>query len=56
MASVAQKMSWAYKIETTRIEDMAYSLMGLFGVNMPSLYGEGKGAFIRLQLEILNFR
>lgn len=53
MASVAQKMSWASKRETTRIEDRAYSLMGLFGVNMPPLYGEGENAFIRLQLEIL---
>jgi hypothetical protein len=53
MASVAQKMSWASKRETTRIEDSAYSLMGLFGVNMPPLYGERENAFIRLQLEIL---
>lgn len=28
--------------------------MGIFGVNMPSLYGEGEGAFLRLQLEILS--
>jgi hypothetical protein len=52
-ACIAQKMSWASKRETTRVEDMAYSLMGLFGVNMPPLYGEGQKAFIRLQLEIL---
>ncbi|KAG9232740.1 heterokaryon incompatibility protein-domain-containing protein, partial [Amylocarpus encephaloides] len=52
-ASVAQKMSWASKRETTRVEDRAYSLMGLFDVNMPPLYGEGENAFIRLQLEIL---
>jgi hypothetical protein len=52
-SSVAQKMSWASKRETTRIEDRAYSLMGLFGVNMPPLYGEREKAFIRLQLEIL---
>ena len=37
----------------TRMEDRAYSLMGLFGVNMPPLYGEGEKAFFRLQLEIL---
>lgn len=53
MSSVAQKLSWAAKRETTRIEDRAYSLMGLFGVNMPPLYGEGENAFVRLQLEIL---
>ena len=51
--TVAQKMYWASKRETTRVEDRAYSLMGLFGVNMPLLYGEGENAFRRLQLEIL---
>ena len=51
-ASVAQKMSWASKRQTTRVEDMAYSLMGIFDVNMPLLYGEGKKAFTRLQHEI----
>jgi len=53
LASVAQKMSWASKRQTTRVEDKAYCLMGLFGVNMPPLYGEGQKAFLRLQLEIL---
>lgn len=52
-ASVAQKMSWAARRETTRIEDRAYSLMGLFDINMPTLYGEGERAFLRLQLEII---
>ncbi|KAL2071100.1 hypothetical protein VTL71DRAFT_12335 [Oculimacula yallundae] len=52
-ASVAQKMSWASRRTTTRVEDQAYCLMGLFGVNMPTLYGEGKKSFLRLQLEIL---
>jgi hypothetical protein len=51
--SVAQKMSWAANRETTRIEDRAYSLMGLFNVHMPLLYGEGARAFIRLQEEIM---
>jgi hypothetical protein len=53
-ACVAQKMSWASRRKTTRLEDMAYCLMGLFAVNMPPLYGEGENAFRRLQLEILN--
>jgi hypothetical protein len=52
-ASVAQKLSWASNRDTTRIEDRAYSLFGLFGVNLPPLYGEGQNAFLRLQLEIL---
>ncbi|KAK3368850.1 heterokaryon incompatibility protein-domain-containing protein, partial [Lasiosphaeria ovina] len=52
-ASVAEKMSWAANRITTRPEDRAYSLMGLFGVNMPTLYGEGHSAFTRLQHEIM---
>lgn len=51
--SIARKMSWASRRETTRVEDRAYSLMGIFGVNMPTIYGEGEKAFIRLQLEII---
>ncbi|KIM61024.1 hypothetical protein SCLCIDRAFT_1216337, partial [Scleroderma citrinum Foug A] len=50
---VAQIMSWAANRTTTRVEDRAYSLMGLLDVNMPMLYGEGKKAFYRLQLEII---
>ncbi|KAF4448568.1 hypothetical protein F53441_8045 [Fusarium austroafricanum] len=52
-ASIAEKMSWASKRETTRIEDTAYSLLGIFGINMPLLYGEGANAFLRLQEEIM---
>ncbi|KAH8902532.1 HET-domain-containing protein, partial [Coniochaeta sp. PMI_546] len=52
-ASVAQKMSWAAGRKTTRREDRAYSLLGIFGVNMAMLYGEGDNAFVRLQEEIL---
>ncbi|OSD04051.1 HET-domain-containing protein [Trametes coccinea BRFM310] len=51
--SVARRMSWAAGRETTRLEDEAYSLMGLFDIHMPTLYGEGRRAFIRLQEEIL---
>ncbi|KAF2874706.1 heterokaryon incompatibility protein-domain-containing protein [Massariosphaeria phaeospora] len=51
--SVAQKMSWAAKRSTSRVEDMAYSLLGLFGIHMPMLYGEGENAFLRLQEEIM---
>ena len=50
--SVAVRMSWAANRETTRPEDMAYCLMGLFDINMPLLYGEGSRAFRRLQEEI----
>ncbi|SPO03566.1 uncharacterized protein DNG_06249 [Cephalotrichum gorgonifer] len=51
--SVSQRMSWAAKRETTRVEDGAYCLLGIFNVNMPLLYGEGKMAFIWLQEEIM---
>jgi len=53
-ASVAQKMSWASRRKTTIVEDQAYCLLGVFGVNMPLLYGEGNKAFLRLQIEIAN--
>ncbi|KAF9062738.1 heterokaryon incompatibility protein-domain-containing protein [Rhodocollybia butyracea] len=52
-STIAARMSWAAGRETTRIEDRAYSLMGIFGVYMPPIYGEGEHAFIRLQEEIL---
>ena len=51
--SVARRMSWAAERETTRREDIAYCLMGIFNVNMPLLYGEGDKAFMRLQEEII---
>ena len=53
-ASVAQRMSWASRRTTSRSEDMAYCLFGLFGISLPLLYGEGAAhAFIRLQVEII---
>jgi hypothetical protein len=54
LACVAHKMSWVATRKTTREEDIAYCLIGLFGVNMPTLYGEGTKAFLKLQLEILH--
>lgn len=50
---IAKKMAWASKRNTTRVEDMAYCLLGIFNVHMPLLYGEGHGAFQRLQEEII---
>lgn len=51
---VAERMSWAAKRDTTRAEDIAYCLLGLFDVNMVSIYGEGGiKAFQRLQTEIM---
>ena len=51
--SVAQRMSWAANRETTRVEDRAYSLLGIFGVSMPQIYGERELAFLRLQRAIM---
>ncbi|KAI1352208.1 HET-domain-containing protein [Xylaria sp. FL0043] len=50
---VAQKMSWARSRQATRVEDIAYSLLGIFDINMPLLYGEEAKAFMRLQSEII---
>ncbi|KAF5587104.1 uncharacterized protein FSUBG_11903 [Fusarium subglutinans] len=52
-ASIAERMSWLSRRETTRIEDMAYCMLGFFGIHMPLIYGEGHRAFFRLQEEIL---
>ncbi|TBU45947.1 hypothetical protein BD309DRAFT_889459 [Dichomitus squalens] len=51
--SPAQRISWAADRETTRIEDRAYSLLGIFGIHMTTLYGEGERAFQRLQEKIM---
>ena len=51
--SIARRMSWASSRKTTKTEDTAYCLMGIFNVNMPLLYGEGERAFIRLQEVIM---
>jgi Heterokaryon incompatibility protein (HET) len=51
--SVDERMLWAAGRETTREEDAAYSLLGIFDIHMPLLYGEGQEkALIRLQKEI----
>ena len=52
--TVARKFFWAAHRQTTRFEDTAYCLLGMFDINMPLLYGEEEKAFRRLQTEILN--
>lgn len=52
-ASIAVRMSWAAERETSRPEDMAYCLLGIFDIHMHMLYGEGRRAFQRLQEEII---
>ena len=53
--STAERLSWASHRNVTREEDEAYSLLGLFDINMSLLYGEGREkAFVRLQEAIYN--
>jgi hypothetical protein len=40
--SVARRMSWAERREAIRLEDIAYSLLGIFDVRMPLLQDEGQ--------------
>jgi hypothetical protein len=51
--SVEERLSWAEFRETKREEDKAYSLLGIFNVNVLPMYGEGtESAFRRLHEEI----
>ena len=52
ICNVAERFSRAASRATTRLEDGAYSLLGIFQVHMPLLYGEGERAIILLQEEI----
>lgn len=52
--SVAKGISWASQRTKTRPDDAAYCPFGLFDINIPPLYGEGKEAFRPLQEEIIN--
>lgn len=45
---VPEKMTWMAPRKTTRVEDIAYSLIGIFDITMPISYGEGAWAFHRL--------
>jgi hypothetical protein len=51
---VGRRMSWASRRQTTREEDLAYCLFGIFDVNLPLIYGEGPKAFLRLQEAIIH--
>jgi hypothetical protein len=51
--SARERMAWAETRETKREEDGAYSLLGIFDVHMPLIYGEGREkSFKRLRVEI----
>ena len=50
---IGERLSWAENRETTRKEDRSYSLLGVFNIHMPLIYGEGEEhAFRRLREEI----
>ena len=53
-ASIATRMSWQAGRQTTRAEDLAYSLFGIFDVGLDLRYGERDRAFRRLQEQIIN--
>jgi hypothetical protein len=50
--SVSERMDWAATRKTTRKEDEAYSLLGIFNIHMPLIYGERDGALVRLREQI----
>ena len=53
--SVGERFEWARSRQTKRAEDKAYSLLGMFDIYMPLIYGEGAArAFKRLEREIIN--
>ncbi|KAG2361891.1 hypothetical protein BDR07DRAFT_1376905 [Suillus spraguei] len=54
MSEARKKLQWASKRVTTKQEDVAYSLFGIFGITLPVIYGEGKQrALGRLLQEIV---
>lgn len=52
-ASIGERLRWASQRQATRKEDISYSLLGIFEINMPLLYGEEERSFLRLQTEII---
>jgi hypothetical protein len=51
---IAERFSWATDRQTKRAEDRAYSLLGIFDVSMPSIYGEGEEKAVRRLHELVN--
>ncbi|KAH7077543.1 heterokaryon incompatibility protein-domain-containing protein [Paraphoma chrysanthemicola] len=53
--SIEERLSWAKHRQTKREEDAAYSLLGIFGVSMPLVYGEGRdNAYNRLLTAVIS--
>jgi hypothetical protein len=54
--TINERISWAAKRDTTIEEDQVYCVLGVFGVHIPLIYGEGAAnAMRRLRKEIRNF-
>ncbi|KAF9555236.1 hypothetical protein CPC08DRAFT_695810 [Agrocybe pediades] len=51
--NVRGRLAWASRRETTRVEDEAYCLLGIFNITISIAYGEGENAFQRLQEAII---
>ena len=45
--STSEKFKWAKNRQTTREEDWAYSLLGIFEISMAVIYGEGRTNAVR---------
>jgi hypothetical protein len=51
---IGDRLSWAENRQTTREEDKAYSLFGIFDIQIPLLYGEGRDKALKRLLEEIN--
>ena len=51
--TISQKMVWAAERETSKVEDRAYSLLGILDVSMVPIYGIENAAFDDLQHRII---
>jgi hypothetical protein len=50
---IREKLCLASRRETTLVEDAAYSLLGIFSISLPIIYGEGDQALGRLLARLL---
>jgi hypothetical protein len=50
--TIAERLSWSKSRHTTRKEDKAYCLLGIFNVFIPLIYGENEYAYTRLREEL----
>ena len=53
LSDIREKLCLASTRQTTRVEDAAYSLLGIFSTSLPITYGEGDKALGRLLSQLL---